>query len=149
MTSGIMFNIHQKRWLGKHFSQLWRFAICGGSGFALDLGSLTLFVEYAHIDPRIAVILSSVVGATFVFFANKFFTFNNREHKTGRQAFKFFMVYGVSIIGNAAIANFMLLLGAQYLVAKIVAVAIGALWNYALSHGFVFKKKENVDVVVA
>lgn len=144
-----MFNIYQQQWLSKHFSQLWRFAICGGSGFLLDIGSLSLFVEYLHVDPRIAVILSSVVGATFVFFANKFFTFNNREHKTGSQAFKFFMVYGVSIIGNAIIANLVLLLGAPYLIAKVVAVGIGAIWNYALSHGFVFKKKEDIDVVIA
>lgn len=132
----------------KHFSQLWRFVICGGSGFALDLGSLTLFVEYAKIDPRIAVILSSVVGATFVFFANKFFTFKNRERKTGSQVMKFILVYGVSIIGNSLIANALLLIGLNYLFAKIIAVGIGALWNYALSHGFVFKKKEDIDVVV-
>ena len=132
----------------RHASQLWRFAVCGGTGFLLDLGSLTVFVERFGIDPRVAVILSSVVGATFVFFANKFFTFRNREHKTGSQAFKFAMVYGVAIVGNAIISNLLLAIGVQYLVSKVVAVAIGAVWNYALSHGFVFRKKEDVDVVV-
>jgi putative flippase GtrA len=135
-------------YLRRHFSQLWRFGICGGAGFALDLGSLTLFVEWLGVDPRIAVILSSIVGGTFVFFANKFFTFKNREHKTGRQAFKFLMVYGVSFLSNIAIANAVIWLGGHYILAKIVAVGIGAVWNYALSHGFVFKKKEQVDVVV-
>jgi putative flippase GtrA len=134
--------------LRRHFSQLWRFAICGGTGFVLDLASLTFFVEWLHIDPRIAVILSSVVGATFVFFANKFFTFRNRERKTGSQALKFILVYGVAIAGNAAVANLLLWLGAQYIVAKIIAVGIGAVWNYALSHGFVFRKKEDVDLGV-
>jgi putative flippase GtrA len=135
--------------LQRHFSQLWRFAICGGTGFVLDLASLSLFVELLNIDPRIAVILSSLVGATFVFFANKFFTFKNRERKTGSQALKFALVYGVAIVSNALIANLLLWLGVQYLIAKVVAVGVGAVWNYALSHGFIFKKNEDVDVVVA
>ena len=115
-----------------HISQLWRFAVCGGSGFVIDLSSLTLFVEVMHVDPRIAVIFSSTVGATFVFFANKFFTFKNRERKTGQQAFKFMLVYGVAIAANAAIANLLILFGIQYLIAKVIAVGFGAVWNYAL-----------------
>jgi putative flippase GtrA len=132
-----------------HASQLWRFIICGGMGFTLDLSSAALFVEVGDVDPRIAVIFSSLVGGTFVFFANKFFTFKNREKKTGQQLFKFLIVYGVSFLSNIAIANALIWLDVHYLLAKVVAVGIGAVWNYALSHGFVFKKKEDVDVVVA
>jgi len=114
----------------------------------LDLLSLSFFVEYGGINPAYAVILSSCVGAAFVFVANKFFTFRNREKSYGSQVFKFVLVYGVSILANSVIANVLLWLGAHYMLAKIVAVAVGALWNYALSHGFVFKKNEPVDVVV-
>jgi putative flippase GtrA len=131
-----------------HASQLWKFVICGGLGFILDLSSLTVFVEQFGIDARVAVILSSLVGAAFVFVANKFFTFRNREKRYGSQAFKFFMVYGVSIISNALISNLLLWLGMYYLLAKIIAVGVGAMWNYALSHGFVFKKAGDVDAVV-
>ena len=134
--------------LKTHASQLWRFIVCGGIGSVLDLTSLTVMVQYADVDPRIAVVLSSCIGATFVFFANKFFTFNNREHRTGSQALKFLMVYGVSLISNIAISNLLLWIGLHYLIAKIGAIGIGAMWNYALSHGFVFKKKEEIDVVV-
>lgn len=132
----------------RHFSQLWRFAVCGGSGFIFDLGSLTLFVEWFQIDSKIALILSSFVGATFVFFANKFFTFKNHEKKMGNQALKFLLVYGVAIVMNAGVSNLILAAGFHYRIAKIIAVGIGAVWNYALSHGFIFKKKEEVDVVV-
>src|SRR5690606_21220523 len=61
------------RCLRTHASQMWKFAVCGGMGFVLDFASLTLFVEVLEMDARIAVILSSVVGASFVFVANKFF----------------------------------------------------------------------------
>lgn len=114
----------------------------------LDLSSLTLFVEYGGIDAKYAVILSSCVGAAFVFFVNKFFTFKNREKSYGNQFLKFMVVYGVSIVGNSLIANLLLWFGAHYLLAKFIAVGIGAMWNYALSHGFVFKKNEQVDVAI-
>lgn len=132
-----------------HVSQIWKFIICGGLGFACDVGSLTVFVENFLIDERIAVVLSSLVGATFVFFANKFFTFKNREKAYGNQLAKFGLVYGVSIVSNALISNALLWLGAHYLLSKIIAVGVGAMWNYALSHGFIFKKHEQVDVVIS
>lgn len=62
---------------------------------------------------------------------------------------KFIMVYGVSLVTNILISNFLLWLGVYYIFAKVGAIAIGAFWNYALSHGFVFKKGEEIDVVVA
>lgn len=143
-----MFAFLQRRSVRTHASQLWKFIICGGIGFTLDLSSLAFFVEVFDMDERIAVILSSCVGAAFVFVANKFFTFRNREKSYGSQVSKFMLVYGVSIVSNAAIANALIWLGMYYLFAKIIAVGAGALWNYALSHGFVFKKDEPVDIVV-
>lgn len=134
--------------LKTHGNQLWKFIICGGTGFVLDMGSLNAMVEYGNVNAHIAGILSSFVGATFVFFVNKFFTFKNRE-KAGSQVMKFVLVYGVSIVGNAAIYNLLLWIGLPYLWSKVVAIGIGAVWNYALSHGFIFKKNEQVDVVVA
>lgn len=144
-----MFSLLQHKALRMHVSQLWRFIVCGGMGSVLDLGSLYVFVQYAQIDDRLAVILSSCVGAAFVFVANKFFTFRNREKSYGNQAIKFALVYGVSIIANALIANLLLWLGLYYILAKLGAIAIGAVWNYALSHGFVFKNIKDEEVVVA
>ncbi len=125
-----------------------KFIVCGGIGALLDFSSLSFFVQVANVDPRVAVILSSCVGAAFVFVANKFFTFRNRETSYGNQIFKFVMVYGVSIISNAIISNLLLAIGVHYLLAKFLAIGVGAVWNYALSHGFIFKKKEEIDVAI-
>lgn len=149
LISTHLMSLLQKQSVKTHASQLWRFIICGGLGSVLDLSSQSVFIEFGHIDPYVASICSSIVGATFVFFLNKFFTFKNREHKTGSQAFKFMMVYGVSLVSNIAITSTLLWLGVFYTLAKIIAIGCGAIWNYALSHGFVFKKKEDIDVVVA
>lgn len=153
MTGGMVYNLSMLHLLRHtsvqtHISQLWKFVISGGTGFILDVSSLSLFVEYFGIDPRLAVVFSTCVGASFVFVVNKFFTFRNREKSYGNQFFKFLLVYGVSFISNIAISNALIWFGSHYIVAKIVAVGIGAFWNYALSHGFIFKKNEEVDVVV-
>lgn len=66
----------------------------------------------------------------------------------GNQALKFALVYGVALVMNVLISNLLIAFGIDYRIAKIVAVAIGAVWNYALSHGFIFKKKDDIDVVI-
>ena len=143
----------------KHVSQLWKFAIAGGIGSIIDLGSLTLFVEYFDIHPWYAFPLSTIPAVTAVFLINKFFTFKNRERKVGSQLLKFAMVYGVAIVLNLLMSYAFYWIGVRLLgdilrdvhialLARVGAIAIGAAWNYTLSHGFVFKKNEEVDAVV-
>ena len=133
----------------KHFSQLWRFAVCGGTGAMIDLSTTTVLVEYGHLAPQYAYIPSSLLAVLFVFLANKYFTFRNHESRVGGQAFKFAIVYGTAIAFNLLSSWLLLWIGLHYLMAKITSIAIGAIWNYSMSHGFVFKKGEKIDTVVA
>lgn len=123
----------------KHASQGLRFAVCGAIGAIIDLSSLRMFVGGFGLDPKLAFLLSSLLSVTFVFFANKFFTFKNRSKSVGSQATKFAVVYGPAIFFNVAIASYLESVGLQYLLAKMVAIGIVMVWNYALSHGFVFR----------
>lgn len=140
------FSFFSHRVIRTHFSQVWRFLICGGTGFVLDLSTLTLFVEKAHIDPRMAVILSSCVGAIFVFIANKLFTFKNRE-PAGRQFLRFVLVYGLSIVLNAILSNVFLFF-MPYLLAKSAAIGLGTIWNYFFSHSFIFRQVAEKEEIV-
>lgn len=119
-----------------------KFAMAGGIGAFIDLGSLTFFVESLGMDERLAVIPSTLSAVVVVFLLNKYFTFKNKEKKLGTQAFKFAIVYGVAIVSNIGISTLLITLGFHYLLAKIGAIAVGAVWNYLMSHGFVFKKNE-------
>lgn len=143
----------------KHVSQLWKFAIAGGIGSVIDLGSLTLFVEYFGINPWLAFPLSTIPAVLAVFIINKFFTFKNRERSYKSQLLKFSLVYGVAIVLNLLTSYALFWLGMRLfgdglrevyvaLLARAGAIAIGAAWNYTLSNGFVFKKGEDVDAVV-
>ena len=58
------------------------------------------------------------------------------------------MVYGVAIVLNVLLSNALYWWGLHYFLAKIVAIGVIAVWNYSLSHGFIFKKKDRVEKVV-
>lgn len=131
-----------------HVSQMWRFVVCGGVGASIDLGTATALVELFDVPAHIAYIPSTFLAVAFVFTANKFFTFRNRERDVGWQVLKFAFVYGTAIASNLAISWTLLWLGLHYLLAKSIAIGIGALWNYSMSHGFVFRKREEIDVAI-
>ncbi len=124
----------------KHAKQLIKFGFTGGIGSCVDLGSLALIVEYAHIRPLIAGILSSLIAVTIVFTFNKFFTFRNHERQFAKQIAKFALVYGIAFCMNIALYSFLLSTGLQYVVAKLSAILIIAVWNYILSNSFIFKQ---------
>lgn len=141
----------------KHASQLWRFGMCGGIGTTLDLIVVTILIRRG-ISPYVAYVPSTIVGASFVFVVNKFFTFRNRTHRVGQQVMKFILVYGAAFGLNLAFSwsllwiftNFFFPQEMLYLAAmsaRIGAIGIGAIWNYSLSHGFIFKEGE-VDAAI-
>ncbi len=140
--------LSSNRHLQTHAPQLVKFAVCGGLGSVIDLGSLTLFVEYFAMESRVAVIPSTLLAVTFVFLTNKYFTFKNKEKNYASQVVKFALVYGVAVLSNVAISAGLITIGVHYLLSKVIAIAIGAVWNYSLSHGFVFRKGETIDAVV-
>lgn len=124
--------------LRKHLSQGLRFAACGGLGASVDFSILFLLVQILGITPYLGYIGSTSVALVVVFFANKHFTFRNRERRHREQFLRFLLVYGVGFIFNIGIASFLYWAGFHYMLAKVCAIAIIAFWNYALSHVFVF-----------
>ena len=121
-----------------HAVQASKFILCGLCGAVIDLGSLYLFVEYGGLDPNIAFIPSTMIAAIFVFFFNKYVTFGRHEHSLMNQMWRFFMVYSVAFLLNVFIAIFFHWLGLYYIFSKALAIGIVAVWNYVLSHSFIF-----------
>jgi len=128
-------------WMKKHLEQGLKFALVGSSAAMIDLGSLAIFVELFGVDPRVAVIPSTLLAVTYVFLLNKHFTFKNKERQYLRQALKFAVVYGLAVILNLALFRLFFWLGIYYLLSKMLAIGILAAWNYSLSHFFVFAKR--------
>ncbi len=127
--------------LRRHAPQMIKFCVTGGIAAVIDLGTSTLLHERYAVSVPVSYICSTLLAVLFVFFMNKRFTFGNRETDTGKQLSKFLLVYGGAIILNFAISTGLFSLGVEYRIAKMIAIGIGAVINYILSHSFVFKKK--------
>lgn len=108
----------------------------------MDFSLLLLFVQVLGLTPYIGYLGSGSVSLVVVFFANKYFTFRSHEGRHREQFLRFLLVYGVGFVFNISIASFLYWSGVHYMLAKTFAIAIVAFWNYALSHGFVFKTRE-------
>ncbi len=125
----------------KHASQGLRFAVSGGIGAAINLLSLSVFVSFFHLAHPVAFLAANLLSVIFVFFANKYFTFRDQSGDHGSQAIKFIAVYGPAIVFNTLLASGLHALGMHYFIAELIAIVIVTVWNYILSHGFIFRQR--------
>lgn len=121
-----------------HGPQLLKFGLTGGAGAILDMGALALLTRVLLMPPEFAFLLSALVGATFVFVVNKHVTFKHRGSWLP-QLLKHYTVYGPAIIANFLLSNALFLVMPDF-AAKFIAIGVIAVWNYLLSHHYVFKK---------
>ena len=121
-----------------HGPQLLKFGLTGGARSIIDLATLTLLTRVLLVPAEVAFLFSSIVGATFVFVVNKHVTFKHGGAWMP-QLLKHYTVYGPAIIANFLLSNALFLVMPD-LVAKIIAIGVIAIWNYLLSHHYVFKK---------
>ncbi len=132
----------------RHSSQIVKFCVTGGLGALVDLGTLRLLVEYGHMTPQTGSILSTLLAVIVVFLGNKYFTFQDKSTGVVKQLGKFAIVYVFAYTLNQGITLTLLAFGVYYLMAKAVAIGIGAVINYLLSHGFIFRKAHTPEVPV-
>lgn len=123
-----------------HLSQGVKFVLVGGTAACLDLGSLTLLVEFGGLSEAIAGIPSTFVAVIFVFLMNKNVTFRSRGTAATGELIRFAAVYGMAIVLNLSLYTFLLHWGMLYQLAKGLAIVIVSMWNYTLSHKFVFAR---------
>lgn len=124
-----------------HGPKFIKFAVVGSIGAVVDLGGLHLLVSRVGISEYVAPMLSVIASTATVFTLNKLFTFKSQGNAVG-ELLRFAVVYGIAIVSNAGITAFFIWAGVHYLIAKCLAIGIGMLWNYGMSHAFVFKKKD-------
>lgn len=136
----------------RHASTFLRFLVCGGLAACIDFGVLHLLIAYAGWTEAHALLVSTGLALIFVFIANRFFTFGVRGGGVSTQAAKFLMVYLTAATLNYGLSLGLIYTGVHYLLAKAIAIGLIMFFNYALLHGFVFKKKRvlpDEEVLVA
>lgn len=134
-----MRNVLQHPRVQRHLAQGWRFGVVGATGAVVDLGVLRYLVSFAGWGPISARVISMSLSLTIVFFCNRSFTFkSSTERSFSAQLLRFALAYASGIIFNFALYSGFIWLGVPYWWAGVLSIGIGAVWNYALSHRFVF-----------
>jgi putative flippase GtrA len=124
-------------WSMRH--QFVRYFITGIIGVALDILSLFLLKQYAHLRPVVAVVINQAVLLNFVFFMNKHWSFKS-QGSTHKQVVRFLIICGINyIISVTAMWFFNERMGFNYLLVRTANIAIAVAWNFLLYRYWVYR----------
>lgn len=76
--------------------ELVRFAVVGGSGYAVNICAFAACVHVLGIDYRISAVIAFVIAVCNNFWLNRHWTFGARHGQLGVQAVRFFAVYALT-----------------------------------------------------
>jgi len=120
------------------------FALIGGSGVLVHMFVLTLLFKFLNAD-----FITAQIGATFTaitsnFLLNNALTYRDRRLQGLRLLFgwiTFNLVCSVGAIANVGVANWMFVNDSMWLLDGLAGIAVGVVWNYAMSSIFTWKKQ--------
>lgn len=129
-----------------HRIQLSKYAIIGMSAFCIDVGLLVLIRETTGTRPLYAVLGIQVITTLYVFFLNKYWSFQNHDvpHKQ-------FVRYLILVLWNYVFgATAMYLFNEawfqfNYLFVRVATIAISVSWNFILYKKWVYATREHVS----
>ena len=127
--------------LGQFKSQQFRrYFTVGCSGVVLDLASLYLLKTTIGLTPVVAVIINQLGMAAYIFLLNKYWVFGSSGAFT-RQVTRYITLmivnYGIAIGWMWFFNSY---LGFNYLLMRLVNIALSTVWNFLLYRFFVYRK---------
>lgn len=133
----------------RKFKPFIKYAFVGVLGTAVDIGSLYILVEYAHIAIIPASVLSFLLAVINNFILNKIWTFQNKS-KNYRKLFIKFLI--VSIIGLLltilCMQLFVYVANIWYIFAKALTSLIVLSWNFLGNKFWTFNIKKKEDQII-
>lgn len=119
-------------------AQFAKYFIIGISAVILDVGSLYLLKQYAHMRPVWAVVVNQIFLINYVFFLNKYWSFKNAGW-SHMQAVRFLIVCAFNYIFSICwMYLFNEKFGVNYLVARTINIALAVSWNFLLYRYWVY-----------
>jgi len=119
------------------------FALIGGFGFIIHIATLGYFFKVAGLTFEQSQTVAVVVAMTSNFFLNNLFTYRDmrlRGWRILRGLLSFYLICAVGAVANVGIASYVFAVEHTWWLAGIVGVLIGAVWNYAVSSVFTWKR---------
>ncbi len=127
---------HPANWL-----QLVRYALVGGSGVVLNLGTFTLLVEVADVDFRVAGVLAFCVAVTNNFLWHRGWTFKARSGHAGFQAARFVTVSVTAfVVGLGVLWVLVEALDLAEVAAQAISLAVAAPTTFLVNRFWSFRR---------
>ena len=121
------------------------FMTIGGLGVFVHMGVLTLLMKAVGASFIVAQSAATIVAMTFNFFLNNTLTYRDKRlrgfwHVLGG-LISFYLVCSVGAVSNVGIANALFSHNYSWWIAAVGGIVVGAVWNYAASSVFTWRKK--------
>jgi len=118
------------------------FALIGAVGLAVHMSILWSGLHFAAVRFDVAQSLATLAAMTSNFFLNNILTYRDQRLHGWRIWRGLFTFYGICAIGataNVGIASYLFSTHQAWWVAGVLGVAVGAVWNYAMSSIFTWR----------
>jgi dolichol-phosphate mannosyltransferase len=120
------------------------FAIVGGAGVAVHFAVLTSLFQGMGQGFALSQTVAAVVAMTFNFFVNNALTYRDRRLRGPKALLlglaSFYAVCSIGLFANVGIANFLFEEAYAWWLSGIAGILVGAVWNYAASAVFTWKR---------
>lgn len=129
------------RWIPPRF---FLFTAVGGLGVGIHVAILGLLFKLLDIDFYIAQVVATLVTMAINFSLNNILTYRDRRlHGLGfiKGLLSFYVVCSIGALANFQFAEFLFNKQAHWILAGLGGAVIGAVWNYAMTSIFTWKKK--------
>jgi dolichol-phosphate mannosyltransferase len=119
------------------------FTLTGGVGLLVHLAVLGFCFKIAGISFDVSQTVAVAVAMTSNFFMNNLFTYRDRRLRRWRLVrgfLSFAAVCAVGAVANVGVASYLFNMDQKWWLAGVVGVVVGAVWNYAVSSVFTWKR---------
>lgn len=130
--------------LTDHGLRLASFCMVGGVGVVVNNGLLFLLVERGHLNVILAGVLATEAAIINNFVLNDAFTFRG-FHPDKRYVRRLItyngLAFGGLVLSVATLGILHYVLGVHYLVANVLSIVPGTLWNYAANRRWTWSRR--------
>jgi putative flippase GtrA len=116
----------------KLIAQFMKFGVVGVIAFVIDFGLLVLLTEVFGVNYLVSATISFVVSIIFNYVASMRYVFTHKEDMSRRKEFVIFVVLSAIglVINDVCMWAGVTLLAINYMVTKIFATVVVAVWNF-------------------
>lgn len=120
------------------------FTLVGGAGVLVHLATLSA-LRFSQLGFTRSQAIATIVAMVFNFWSNNLLTYRDRRLRGARWLtglLSFMLACGLGAVANVGIASFLFKSNTQWLIAALAGIAVGAVWNYAITQLYTWGKEQ-------